>query len=168
MKIVYKTFGKIFETEKECLEYEDKILAEKKNIALNLGLYYRFKPVAMRYERERVALPCFFTGSRRKMTFGKYKGYYVCAVILEDCKYIERCKSKIKGFTLTENEQLLWDAINDIENGPHYLSLQSEYPEWEIIDLLEERYLKQHIDPYEDDDFDNVFVCANDKIEDDI
>lgn len=166
MKIVYKSFGKIFETSSECRRYENKILADKKRIAHNIALNYRFY-ITSTLDRWRAALPCFFTKSRRRFTFGKYEGHFVCTVILEDSKYVERCQSKVKGFVLTENEQLLLDTINNIKYGSD-VSLQYEDPDFKIIDLLEERYLEYYIDPYRDEDFDKPFVYANDKIVDNI
>lgn len=166
MKIVYKSFGKIFDTRSECLRYENRILADKKLIAHNIALNYRFH-ITHVLDPWRAALPCFFTKSRRRFTFGKYEGCFVCTVILEDSKYVERCQSKVKGFVLTENEQLLLDTINNIKYGPD-ISLQYADPDFKIIDLLKERYLEYYIDPDRDKDFDKPFVYANDKIVDNI
>lgn len=166
MKIVYKTFGKIFEKRHECIRYENKILADKKLIAHNIALNYRFN-ILQTLDRWRIALPCFFTKSRRRFTFGKYNGHFVCAVILQDCEYVERCQTKVKNFVLTENEQILWDAINNIVNGQD-VSLQYKDPNFDIIHLLKERYLEHYMDPDYDDDFKKSFVYPNDKIEDNI
>lgn len=47
----------------------------------------------------------------RKLNFGKYKGQPVKMIILTHIGYIMWCLENIKWFTLTEEEQELYDAI---------------------------------------------------------
>lgn len=47
----------------------------------------------------------------RKITFGKYKGQYIIELIPEHIGYIMWCLNNLKTFRLTDEEQILYDAV---------------------------------------------------------
>lgn len=149
MQVVYKTLGKYFDTQDSCLKYEDKILSDKESIADDIALHYRF------YNKIwGVALASEFTQSNRKFNFGKYKDCLICKIILFDFDYIAWCQSNVTGFELTENEQLLLNAISDL---PYCRDLvYCRYPRFKVINLLMERYLQKHPNPCDNAYFKSV------------
>ena len=47
----------------------------------------------------------------RRITFGKYKGEYIIKLIMTHIGYIMWCLKNVRGFRLTNEEQIVYDAM---------------------------------------------------------
>lgn len=139
MKVVYSTLNKIFNTQQEAIEYENSFLNNYKAIALDIVALNRIDKLWSQ------ALASQFTNNIR-FDFGKYKGQFIGKIIIKDKTYIDWCLNNINNFKLTNKGHLLYN-IRQEEIAFHNIR-------YDIIDILEERYLVSNKDPYDNDNKD--------------
>lgn len=139
MKIVYSTLNKIFNTQQEAIEYENSFLNNYKAIALDIIALNRIDKLWSQ------ALASQFTNNIR-FDFGKYKDQFIGKIIIKDKTYIDWCLNNINNFKLTDKGQLLYDIRQE--------EISFYNIRYDIIDILEERYLVSNKDPYDNNNKD--------------